>query len=418
VASSGQLFPFLDLKAQFGSIATEVLSAIQRVMESQHFILGEEVRQFEEEIARICCSEHAVGCASGSDALLLSLMAIGVEPDDEVITTPFTFGATAGAIARLGARPVFVDIDPDTHNIDPELVGRAITRKTRAILPVQLFGLMSEMDALLGIAKIHGIAVVEDAAQSILAGDKGRAAGSLGFCGCFSFFPSKNLGGAGDGGMITTQNAAVADVLKVLRAHGCRRKYQYETLGMNSRLDALQAAILRAKLPHLSEWTNARRANARRYRELFAQRELDRWITLPVEPTDRFHVFNQFVICAAERDLLQACLRERGIPTEIYYPSPLHLQPAFSHYGYRRGDFPHAERACQEVLALPIFPEIRPEQQVAVVESIAAFYAEQPYPALASKACRNAGPYNPEMDAESLATQDVSSQVGKNEQVL
>lgn len=394
------------------------MSAIQRVMESQHFILGEEVSKFEGEIARICRCEHAIGCASGSDALLLALMAIGVEPGDEVITTAFTFGATAGAIARLGARPVFVDIEPDTHNIDPVLVARAITRKTRAILPVHIFGLMSEMDALLAIGNIHGIPLIEDAAQSILAADRGRPAGTLGFCGCFSFFPSKNLGGAGDGGMITTQSAALAENLKVLRAHGCSKKYKYETVGMNSRLDALQAAILGAKLPHLSEWTDGRRANAQRYRELFAQSGLEGRIALPAEPRERFHVYNQFVIRAAERDLLQAFLLRRGIPTEVYYPSPLHLQPAFSLYGYRRGDLPNAERACQEVLALPIFPEIQPEQQVVVVESIAAFYAEHPRSVLESKASRSAGPCNPELDAESLATRDVRSQVGKNEQVL
>jgi dTDP-4-amino-4,6-dideoxygalactose transaminase len=410
------LFPFLDLKAQYGSIRVEVLGAIQRVMESQHFILGEEVDHLEEEIAKICGCEHAIGCASGSDALLLALMAIGVEPDDEVITTPFTFGATAGAIARLRARPVFVDIDPETYNLDPVLVARSITRRTRAILPVHLFGLMSEMDALLAIARFHKIPVVEDAAQSILAADKGRPAGSLGFCGCFSFFPSKNLGGAGDGGMITTQSAELAEKLKILRAHGCRRKYQYETVGMNSRLDALQAAILRAKLPHLSDWTDARRANAGRYRELFAQRGLESWVILPVERTDRFHVYNQFVVRVAERDLLQAFLLQRGIPTEIYYPSPLHLQPAFSQYGYRRGDLPNAEQACHEVLALPIFPEIRPEQQLAVVASIAAFYSEHRRPVL--EVSRNARPYNLEFDAESLAARHVRSQVGKDEQVL
>jgi dTDP-4-amino-4,6-dideoxygalactose transaminase len=343
-------------------------------------------------------------------------MAIGVGPDDEVITTPFTFGATAGAIARLRARPVFVDIDPETYNLDPVLVARAVTRKTRAILPVHLFGLMADMDALQEIAKIHGIPIVEDAAQSIIATENGRRAGSLGFCGCFSFFPSKNLGGAGDGGMITTQETEVAEKIRILRAHGCRRKYQYETVGINSRLDALQAAILRTKLPHLSHWTDARRANANRYRELFAQRGLGSWIAVPMEPADRLHVYNQFVIRAAERDLLQAFLQQRRIPTEIYYPSPLHLQPAFSQYGYRRGDLPNAERTCHEVLALPIYPEMRPEQQLTVVESVAAFYAEHSRPVL--EVSRSAGPYNLQIDAETLATRDVRSQAGKNEQVL
>jgi len=368
------LFPFLDLRSQFAGIREQIMSAISRLMESQQFILGPEVQSFEAEAASWLESRFAVSCASGSDALLLSLMAWGVGPEDEVIVPPFTFGATAGAVARLGARPVFVDIDAVTYNIDPAQIEGSITPRTRAIIPVHLFGLPADMDPILKTAQRHGLAVVEDAAQAIGARHRGVHVGNLGVLGCFSFFPSKNLGGAGDGGLIATQDAALAEKLRMIRVHGCRKKYQYEILGMNSRLDALQAAILRVKLRHLSAWTRRRQERADRYRVLFAEYGLDDCVTLPVVPEGQVHVYNQFVIRCAKRDPLREFLRSRGVPTEIYYPSPLHLQPAFAYLGYKPDQLPQAESACKEVLALPIYPELRDEQQVAVVEAIADFW--------------------------------------------
>jgi dTDP-4-amino-4,6-dideoxygalactose transaminase len=373
-AAAKPLFPFLDLKAQFRSIRPEVLAAIQRVMDSQQFILGPEVDRLEQEIASFTGSHFAVSCASGSDALLLALMALDVNRGDEVITTPFTFGATAGAIARLGARPVFVDIDPETFNIDSRELPKAVTPKTKAIIPVHLFGLVAEMDAVNAVAADCGVAVIEDAAQSIGAFYRGRSAGALGALGCFSFFPSKNLGGAGDGGLITTNRRDLADRLKALRVHGTRQKYQYEMLGMNSRLDALQAAILRVKLPHLDEWTDARRRNARQYRQLFQNYELLSLVQLPAEPEGCIHVYNQFSIRVKKRAALRECLRRCGVPTEIYYPSPLHLQPVYAFLGHREGDFPHAEAACKEILSLPIYAELTEEELETVVAAIADFY--------------------------------------------
>jgi len=364
---------FLDLKAQFSSIRDEVLDAVTRVLDSQHFILGPEVQALESEIAEYVGAKFAVGCASGSDALLLALMALEVGPDDEVITTPFTFGATAGSIARLGARPVFVDIDPVTFNIDEKQIEKAITTKTRAIMPVHLFGLPAQMDAILSLARDRGLALIEDAAQAIGALWKGQGIGSLGTFGCFSFFPSKNLGGAGDGGMVTTHDPDLAQRLKTLRVHGTKKKYYYELLGMNSRLDALQAAVLRVKLRHLGDWAEGRRRNANRYKVLFREYCLEQVVTLPSAPETSFHVYNQYSIQVKRRDELQRHLRERNIPTEIYYPSPLHLQPAFAKLGYHPGDFPNAESACANVLALPIYPEITEEQQRAVVAAIAEF---------------------------------------------
>lgn len=368
------LFPFLDLRSQFAGIREEVMSAISKVMESQQFILGPEVQSFEAEAASWLGSRFAVSCASGSDALLLSLMACGVGPEDEVVVPPFTFGATAGAVARLGARPVFVDIDAVTYNIDPAQIEGSITPRTRAIIPVHLFGMPADMDPILKTAQKHGLAVVEDAAQAIGARYRGLHVGNLGVLGCFSFFPSKNLGGAGDGGLIATQDAALAEKLRMIRVHGCRKKYQYEILGVNSRLDALQAAILRVKLKHLAPWTRARQQRAARYSALFAEYRLGGRIVLPSVPEGRVHVYNQFVIRCPERDRLREFLRSRGIPTEVYYPSPLHLQPAFAYWGYKPGQLPHAEAACREVLALPIYPELRDEQQMTVVQTIAEFY--------------------------------------------
>jgi dTDP-4-amino-4,6-dideoxygalactose transaminase len=366
--------PFLDLKAQFGEIRAEVLDAVTRVLESQNFILGPEVDALEREVAEYVGVKFAIGCASGSDALLLSQMAIGIGPEDEVITSPFTFGATAGSIARLKARPVFVDIHPDTFNFDERQLEAAITSRSRAIMPVHLFGLPANMDAVLEIARKHHLAVIEDAAQAIGARWKEKSIGSLGTCGCFSFFPSKNLGGAGDGGMITTNDPQIAQRLRILRVHGSRKKYRYELLGINSRIDALQAAILRVKLRYLDDWTDRRRRNAEIYRRLFAEYSLTEQLVLPCAPETSFHVYNQFSIRAPRRDELQEYLRDRGISTEVYYPSPLHVEPAFAYLGYRNGDFPNAEAACREVLSIPIYPELTLDQQQAVVATIARFY--------------------------------------------
>lgn len=371
-------FDFLDLKAQFAGIREEVMEAVTRVMESQHFILGSEVKLFEDEMASMLGARHAVACASGSDALLLALMACGIQAGDEVITTPFTFVATAGSIARAGARPVFVDIDAETFNINPHEIETAITPRTRAILPVHLFGLPADLDRILEIAKIHGLAVVEDAAQAIGARYRGHCVGTFGTFGCFSFFPSKNLGGAGDGGLVTTNDDALAERLQLLRVHGSKRKYHHEILGTNSRLDALQAAILRVKLRHLENWTEGREARAKRYRELFEKMNAQQFVKVPQSPwTEVRHVYNQFSIRCEERDNLREFLRHGGIPTEVYYPVPLHLQNAFTYLGYRAGQFPQSEKAAQEVLALPVYSELKESQQEAVVRTIADFYSNK-----------------------------------------
>ena len=371
------LFPFLDLRAQFATIASEVMRAVATVMESQQFILGAEVDAFESSMATLIGVRYALSCASGSDALLLSLLALGIGPGDEVITTPFTFVATAGSIARVGAKPVFVDIQPGTFNIDPAQISGSINERTRAIIPVHLFGLPAELDPILQVAKEHQLEVIEDAAQAIAAGYHGAPVGSLGTVGCFSFFPSKNLGGAGDGGLITTNDSAVAGRLRLLRVHGSSRKYHYEILGTNSRLDALQAAILNIKLRHLEEWTRERQHRAECYRSLFVQHGLDKLLKLPATYADRLHVYNQFVIECPERDQLREFLRECGIPTEIYYPQPLHIQPAFAYLGHERGRYPIAESASRRVLALPIYPEMSEENQAAVVLAIRDFYRGQ-----------------------------------------
>ncbi len=367
-------FPFLDLKAQFADIRDEIMAAVAEVLEQQHFILGPEVEKLEGEIAQLVGCKFAIGCASGSDALLLALMALGIDAGDEVITTPYTFGATGGAIVRLKARPVFVDIDPQSYNMDARKLAEAITPRTRAIMPVHLFGLSADMKPIMEIARAHNLPIVEDAAQAIGAWHEGRPVGSLGTMACFSFFPSKNLGGAGDGGMLTTNDRDLADRLKVLRVHGCRHKYQYEMVGANSRLDALQAAILRTKLRHLHAWTEARQRNAMRYRELFSDFGVQKWVEPPADPENGVHVYNQFVIRAVQRDALRDHLRYSGIPTEIYYPSPLHLERAYTFLGYKAGNLPHAEQACKQTLALPIFAELTEAQQRAVVSAIADFY--------------------------------------------
>ena len=369
---------FLDLKAQFASIREDVLKAVESVFESQHFILGKEVQLLEQEIASFIGVPEAVGCASGSDALYLSLLALHIGRGDEVITTPFTFVATAGAIARTGAKPVFVDIDPVTYNINPSKIEAAITDRTRAIIPVHLFGLAADLDAILEIANRRNIAVVEDAAQAIGATYRGRQVGGFGLCGCFSFFPSKNLGCAGDGGLITTTDAKIADELRLLRAHGSRKKYQYEIIGTNSRLDALHAAILRVKLPHLNGWAEKRAEHAEIYKTLFGAAGLTNIFVLPSTPSGRGHVYNQFVIRVPRREELRAYLDSQGIPTDVYYPSPLHVQPAFSYLGYDHGSFPEAEKASTEVLALPVYPELSRQDQERVVTTISDFYNSNP----------------------------------------
>lgn len=369
-------FPLVDLKAQYRSIKSEIDAAIQRVMASQQFILGPEVENFEKEVADYCSTRFAIACASGSDAVLLPLMALDLGPGDEVVTTPFTFVATAGSVARLGARPVFVDIDPSTYNIDASKLEATITSRTKAIIPVHLFGMSAEMGAIMKIANRRGVPVIEDAAQAIGATYAGKPVGSIGLCGCFSFFPSKNLGGAGDGGMLTTNDEAFTDKLRLLHLHGGHTKYEYELIGMNSRLDALQAAILRVKLRHLDSWSEGRRRNAARYDELFAKLGLAREIQLPCLAENCTHIFNQYVIRARRRDELKTFLRECGIPCDIYYPLPLHLQKAFAYLGYKSGDFPESETASREVLALPVFPEMTEDQQHLVVDSVAAFYRD------------------------------------------
>lgn len=367
---------FLDLGLQFEQIRSEMIRAVMNVLQTQRFILGPEVEHLEAEIADYLGCRFAVACASGTDALILALLALNIGAGDEVITSAFTFVATASAITRAGATPVFVDINPHLYTLDPECVARAITSRTRAIIPVHLFGLPAEMEPLMDLAEHRGIAVIEDAAQAIGATYHNRYVGTIGAMGCFSFFPSKNLGGAGDGGIITTNDPQHADRLRLLRVHGSRHKYQYETLGMNSRLDALQAAILRVKLRYLNDWTEKRRQNAERYRRLLAECEAATHVSPPLEPDGRCHVYNQFTVRCRQRDLLRKRLRNEGIPTEIYYPYPLHRQPAFAYLGYNEGSLPVTETAAREVLSFPNYPELREDQQQMIVSAAARFYGE------------------------------------------
>lgn len=362
--------PLLDLKAQYATIKSELHQAIEEVMESQHFILGPKVEQCEKAIAAYSGCAHAVGVSSGSDALIACLMAEDIEPGDEVITTPYTFFATAGAIARLGATPVFVDIDPATYNIQVSQIAAKITSKTRAIIPVHLYGQMADMDPVMEIANEHNLIVIEDAAQAIGSEYKGRRAGSIGHYGCFSFFPSKNLGCAGDGGMIVTQDADRAERLRVLRAHGSKPKYHHKVIGGNFRLDALQAAIVTAKLPHLDSWTAARQRNAERYDRLFA--EAGRQEITPAVVMNR-HIFNQYVIRVPERDALQNHLKTQGVGTEVYYPVPMHLQECFAYLGHGKGSFPESERAANQTLAIPVHPELTEAQAKYVVNCVVEF---------------------------------------------
>jgi dTDP-4-amino-4,6-dideoxygalactose transaminase len=371
--------PALDLKGQYESIREEIDLAVRAVVESQYFILGPEVSGFESEIAAYCGARHGVGCASGSDALLLPLLALGVGAGDEVVTTPYSFFATAGSIWRTGASPVFVDIDPETYNIDSGLIEAAITPRTRAIIPVHLYGQTAEMDEINEIARKHDLMVLEDAAQAIGAGYGDRRAGTLGDAAAFSFYPSKNLGGFGDAGMVVTNDAGLARQTARLRVHGMEPKYYHHEVGFNSRLDAIQAAVLRVKLRHLDAWTEARRVVADRYRELFEEQKMAGDVRLPVERPGHRHVYNQFVIRVpgATRDALRAHLADRRIGTEIYYPIPLHLQTCFASLGHAPGDFPRSEEAARETLALPIYPELSEAAQRHVVSSIARFYRDR-----------------------------------------
>jgi dTDP-4-amino-4,6-dideoxygalactose transaminase len=366
--------PLLDLKAQFQPLRAEIMEAIQTVCDEQGFILGPRIVAFEESVARYIGSHYAIGCASGSDALLLSLMAIGVKAGDEVITIPFTFFATVSAISRLGAKPVLVDIQPDTFNIDPALIERAITPRTKAIIPVHLFGQCADMASINEIAKRKNIYVIEDACQAIGASQGNKRAGVLGDTGCFSFFPSKNLGGFGDGGLITTNDKTLADSMAMLRVHGSQVRYLHEAVGINSRLDALQAAVLQVKLKYLDQWTEGRRRNAERYSQLFKRtKHVDRVMLPPIAPGN-FHVYNQFTIRAPKRDELRAFLKEKGVGTEVYYPLPMHLQNCFRDLGHQKGAFPLSEQAAEEVMSIPIYAELTEEQQTYVVEMIADFY--------------------------------------------
>ena len=366
--------PLLDLKAQYHVIKPEVLSAIETVCDEQGFVLGPRVVAFEEATAQYIGSRYAIGCASGSDALLLSLMAMGVKAGDEVITIPFTFFATAGAISRLGAKPVFVDIQPDTFNIDPALIEQAVTPRTKAIIPVHLFGQCADMAAINEIAKRKKIYVIEDACQAIGAAQQGKRAGILGDTGCFSFFPSKNLGGFGDGGLITTNDKALADSMAMLRVHGSQVRYLHEAIGINSRLDALQAAVLQIKLKYLDQWNEGRRRNAERYQQLFAKTKHADCVVLPPTVLGNFHVYNQFTVRVPKRDELRAFLKEKGVGTEVYYPLPMHLQNCYRDLGHQKGSFPLSEQAAEEVLSIPIYHELTDAQQGYVVDTIVEFY--------------------------------------------
>ncbi len=365
--------PLLDLNAQYSPLRTALLDAVTRVCDSQCFIGGPEVEGLEREVAAYLGTPHALGMSSGTDALVAALMALNIGPGDEVITPTYSFFATAGSVVRVGAKPVLVDVDADTFNLNPAATIAAITSKTKAIIPVHLFGQAAELAPIVAAANAKNIAVIEDAAQAIGCQYQGKPVGNWGAIGCFSFFPSKNLGGFGDGGLVTSTSAELAHKLKLIRNHGMEPKYYHHLVGANFRLDALQAAVLRVKLPHLSQWSEARRANAARYRALFADAGLAD-VTLPIAAPDRTHIYNQFVIRVPQRDKLRAHLDAAGIGTEVYYPVPFHLQTCFAGLGYQAGAFPVAEAAALDSLALPIYPELTAAHQAAVVNAIRTFF--------------------------------------------
>lgn len=374
--------PLLDLKAHHEPLQREIMVALEQVFKSQAFILGSEVGRLEERIAAYCQSQYGVGVTSGTDALLIALMALGIGPGDEVITTPYSFFATAGVIVRLGAKPVFVDIDLTTYNIDSAKISQVVTTKTKAIIPVHLYGQCADMEPVMRVAKEHKLSIIEDAAQAIGSEyQDGRRTCSMGTIGCLSFFPTKNLGCLGDGGMAVTSDPELAERMRILRVHGSKPKYYHKLIGGNFRLDTIQAAVLNIKLNYLDEWTRKRQENAIRYGELFKRSGLvDRGnVRLPA-PVYResgvrhYHIYNQFVLRVDRRDALVAFLKQKEIGVEIYYPVPFHLQECFEYLGYREGDFPESERAAKETIALPIYPELTMEQQVEVVEAVTAFY--------------------------------------------
>jgi dTDP-4-amino-4,6-dideoxygalactose transaminase len=379
--------PLLDLKPQYEALKPELDAAVAEVIASQYFILGPSVEGFEHAAADYCKVDHAIGVSSGTDALIVALMAMGIGEGDEVITSPYTFFGTVGSIVRLGAKPVFVDIEPDSFNIDAAKIEAAITDKTRAIIPVHLFGQMADMRAINQIAREHDLLVIEDAAQAIGAKQNGRPACSFGHMGCLSFFPTKNLGGFGDGGMVVTDDSEYADIARQLRNHGMEPKYFHPRVGGNFRLDALQAAVLNVKLPHLNSWHEQRRENAALYRKHFAeeglvreidaldQGDLNKGVILPIEKDNNYHIYNQFVIYTQDREALMQHMQANNVGCEIYYPLSLHEQECFRLLGYKKGDFPNAERAAAMSLALPIFPDLAPEQIARVVEVIANFFA-------------------------------------------
>lgn len=377
--------PLLDLRGQYSNLRTEIREVIDKICDAQTFILGPEVDAFEKEVAKYSGASFGVGVSSGTDALLVAMMALNVGPGDEVITSPYTFFASASTVARLGAKPVFVDIDPITYNINSEEIESKISSRTKAIIPVHLYGQCAQMDKIMGIAKKHGLAVIEDACQAIGSEHKGERAGSIGTMGCFSFFPSKNLGGFGDAGMVTTNDQGLSDLLKALRMHGSVKQYYHHYLGGNFRLDALQAGILRVKLKHLEAWAQKRRQNADFYRKAFfdagiigdyaSYNQGKSFVCLPSDASDGRHIYNQFVIRAKRRDELMKYLQDRKVGCQIYYPLSLHLQPCFEYLGGKVGDFPESEKASKETLALPIYPELSNEQLSYVVTTIKSFYS-------------------------------------------
>jgi dTDP-4-amino-4,6-dideoxygalactose transaminase len=377
--------PQLDLVVQYKSIKDEIDRAVLSVMEKGQFIIGENVKKLESDIAKFVGVKHGIGVASGTDALLISLMAIGIKPDDEVITTPFTFFATAGSIARLYARPVFVDIDPKTYNIDPDkledFLKKNYSPKIKAVIPVHLYGQCADMDPILELAKKYNLKVIEDAAQSLGSTYKGKQSGSLGDLGCFSFFPTKNLGAYGDGGMVVTNDDELAEKVRILRVHGSKPKYYHSMVGLNSRLDEIQAAVLNVKFKYFLKWIEQKRKVAKIYNKLFEEKLGDK-VTTPYEAPYNYHTYHQYTIRvdAEKRDALRSYLKEQGIGTSVYYPLPLHLQKCFDYLGYREGDFPESEKASKEVLSLPMYPEIEKNKQVEVAESTAEFFYKKSVP--------------------------------------
>ncbi len=362
--------PILDLKAQYATIKDEIMQAISEVCESQFFALGPAVEEFEKQIAAYCKSKYAIGVSSGTDALLISLIALDIKPGDEVITTPFTFFSTAGSVARLGAKPVFVDVDPDSYNIDPSGIEEKITENTRAIIPVHLFGQAAQMKAITEIAKRHNLAVIEDAAQAIGASQDGVMCGNLGDCGCFSFYPTKNLGGFGDGGLVTTNDNKLAEKIKILRDHGQNPKYFYRMIGGNFRLDGIQGAVLKVKFKYLDRWNEIRRRKAALYDSILA----DSPVNVPKIDENNISIYHQYTVTVSERDQLQKFLAENQIGSAIFYPKPLHVQDCFNELGYKPGDLPVAERLCSEVLSLPVYPELSIGQIEFVAKTVLKFY--------------------------------------------